>query len=149
MKEMKKEVVTKTTKTVFVANDGTEFNDKLECEKYEKSAKGVLYAKYAPMVVKATNEEKLFSVGCCDDDVEIVKIETQEDADLVLQIFLLENPNYAKEENKENLQKEKESIDAAIGDFLIVCRGYAHDGFWLYGSRESIIDAFNKKFEKL
>lgn len=149
MKTINKEIVTKSTQTVYVANDGTEFENAEECKKYEKSARGVLYAKYAPKLVKTSDEESLFGMGCCDNDVEIVRVETQEDADLILQILLLENSWYTNEDHKERREEAIAQINSAIGDFLLVGRGYDHDGFWLYGSRKSFIENFNKKFEEL
>ena len=146
MKTINKEIVTKSTKTVYVANDGTEFENAEECKKYEKSARGVLYAKYAPKLVKTSDEESLFGMGNCDNDVEIVRVETQEDADLILQILLLENSWYDTDERREEAIAQ---INSAIGDFLLVGRGYDHGGFLLYGSRKSFIENFNKKFEEL
>ena len=146
MKTINKEIVTKSTQTVYVANDGTEFENAEECKKYEKSARGVLYAKYAPKLVKTSDEESLFGMGCCDNDVEIVRVETQEDADLILQILLLENSWYDTDERRKEVI---DVINSAIGDFLLVGRGYDHDGFWLYGSRKSFIEKFNAKFEEL
>ena len=146
MKTINKEIVTKSTQTVYVANDGTEFENAEECKKYEKSARGVLYAKYAPKLVKISDEESLFGMGCCDNDVEIVRVETQEDADLILQILLLENSWYDTDERRKEVI---DVINSAIGDFLLVGRGYDHDSFWLYGSRKSFIEKFNKKFEEL
>ena len=146
MKTINKEIVTKSTQTVYVANDGTEFENAEECKKYEKSARGVLYAKYAPKLVKPSDEESLFGMGCCDNDVEIVRVETQEDADLILQILLLENSWYDTDERRKEVI---DVINSAIGDFLLVGRGYDHDGFWLYGSRKSFIEKFNAKFEEL
>ena len=49
MKEITKERVQKYT--VYEALDGTEFNDKAECEKYDESAKGVLMARIAKLIV--------------------------------------------------------------------------------------------------
>ena len=43
MKEITKEV--KNTYTVYQASDGTEFNSKEECKKYEDTAKCVLLTK--------------------------------------------------------------------------------------------------------
>ena len=147
MKTINKEIIKKSTVTVYVASDGTEFENAEECEKYEKSAEGVLYAKYAPKVVKTIDEETLFGTGNCDSNVEIVRIEKQEDADLILQILLLENPYYAKEENKERLSEKRQILEKAIGDYVVIGRGWEMDSFWIYGSRKSIIDDFNKNFE--
>lgn len=149
MKTINKEIVTKSTKTVYVANDGTEFENAEECKKYESSARGVLYAKYEPMVVKTSDEYEIFLVGCDDNIVEIVCVKTQEDADLILQILLLENSLYTNEDHKERREEAIAQINSAIGDFLLVGRGYDRDSFWLYGSRKSFIEKFNAKFEGL
>ena len=53
MKEIKK-VVTREVKETFTgweAIDGTFFDDKAECKKYEESAKGVLRGKLAKLIV--------------------------------------------------------------------------------------------------
>ena len=148
MKEIKKEIQKVEYKTVFVATDGTEFPDKAECEKYEKSAKGVLMAKYAPMVVKTISEDSLFGVGCEDDVIEIIFVKNQSVVDLLLQIFLVENPHYMKDDWKENLDKVTSQLNNSIGDFLVIGRGYDGDGFWFYGSRKEIIENFSKKFDE-
>lgn len=149
MKTINKEIVTKSTKTVYVANDGTEFENAEECKKYEKSARGVLYAKYEPMVVKTSDEYEIFGVGCEDNTVEIVCVKTQEDADILLQILFLENPYYTDENHKERREKAVETVNSAIGDFLLVGRGYELDCFWFFGTRKSIVEDFNAKFEEI
>lgn len=149
MKEVKKEIVKKSTVTVYVANDGTEFTSAEECKKYDESAKGVLFAKYAPMVKETFSEESLFNVGCEDDIIEIVFVKDQTVVDLLLQIFLLVNPYYMKEEGKKELDKVTARLKNSIGDFLVIGRGYDEDGFWFYGTRKEIIENFNAKFENL
>lgn len=147
MKEIEKEIVTK--RFVYVAEDGTEFNDKDECRKYEESAKGVLLGKYSPKVVKESYEYRVFGVGSEDNHLDIVRVETQEDADLILQLLFVHNSYYTDEAHKERREKVIAQVNSAIGDYLVVGRGYDHDDFWIYGSRNSIINDFNKNFENL
>lgn len=149
MKEIKKEIQKVEYKTLYIANDGTEFESAEECKKYEKSARGVLFAKYAKLVVKSSVEEDIFGLGCEDCDVEIIRVKTQEDADLILQILFLENSWYTEEAHKDRHEEAIATVNSAIGDFLIVGRGYDHDNFWLYKNRKSFIEEFNAKFENL
>lgn len=149
MKKIQKEVVKKSYVDVFVANDGTEFSSQIECEKYDESAKGVLLAKYAPMVVKTSYEDDIFGVGSEEYVVEIVRVKTQEDVDTLLQIYILEHPYYKDEDNKEQLEGIVSKLNSAIGDFMLVGRGYDRDSFYFYGSRKSFIEDFSKKFEQL
>lgn len=149
MKKIQREVVTKSYVDVFIANDGTEFKNQDECEKYDDSAKGVLLAKYAPMVVSKTNEYALFGVGCEDNPVEIVRLKTQEDADIVLQLLILESPYLNDEDYKVRREKVLHHLNSAIGDFLLIGRGYDEDCFFTYGSRKSYIEDFNKNFENI
>ena len=146
MKEIKKEV--KSFKTVFQATDGTEFNDKTECEKYEKSARGVLMAKYQPIVTKTIYEEDLFGTGC-ENQYDIVKVSSQVDADIILQLALLENPYLTDEDHTDRLATCRKSIQKAMDekDFLLIFRGFEMDGFAIEGTRAEMIERFNSNFE--
>lgn len=148
MKKIQKEVITKSYVDVFVANDGTEFSSQSECKKYDESAKGVLLAKYAPMVVKTFSEEDIFCVGS-ENYVEVASVKTQEDADILLQLYILEHPYINDEGHKEVREEIVSKLNSAIGDFMVVGRGYDRDDFYFYGSRKSIIEDFGKKFEQL
>ena len=61
MKEIIKEV--KNTYTVYQAIDGTEFDSKEECKKYEDTAKCLLLTKYRPLVKKTVTEIDVFNTG--------------------------------------------------------------------------------------
>ena len=144
MKEIKKEVV--SYETAFVAVDGTEFWSQDECEEYEKK---VLFAKYEKLIVKTGVEEEIFSAGIPDNNVDFVRVESQEDADLIMQILLLLNPYYKAESNRNSLEKAKESLKNSIGDIMLVGRGFDPDEeyFWLYGSKNEIVQNFLKYFD--
>ena len=148
MKKIQKEV--KNYVTVYVANDGTEFKNAEECEKYEKTAKAVVLAKYKAIVVKTTDEYHVFSVGCEDNIVELVKVKTPADADTILQAYILVEGINPNEERGKNLIESARKIvyGALAGDkVLVVSRGYDNDGFWFIGSRTDIVSKINEFFK--
>lgn len=145
MKEIQKEIVKKSTVTIYVANDGTEFSDREECKKYDESALGVLLAKYSQKVIKTSDEFSLFGFGSEDNVIEIIRFEKEADKDIVLQIFLLENPHFNNDENKDRLEKLMARMNKALEDHDIVFigRSYDGDGFWFEGSRQEHINVLH------
>jgi len=146
MKEIKKEVVTKTFVSVYVANDGTEFNNADECKKYDGSAEGVLNARLREIILKDAIEEDIFNYGN-DHAVQVVKPTTENDKQIILQMYLLINPRLREDDRFNQLERAQNLIDRAISedDVLIVGRGYDNDSFWFYGTRNSMkeeLDAF-------
>ena len=86
-----KEVTKQQPYTVYQAVDGTEFQNKEECQKYEASAKGVLRGKFMQLVVDRSNEYELFNG---DESLEVlaVSIPNEKDKDVILQLLFLERP---------------------------------------------------------
>lgn len=115
---------------VYEASDGTEFTNRDECLKYEESAKCVLLTKYDQMDIVDTCEEGVFTVGCEDNSYDIVKVDTEKDAELIMQITLLYQ-NYLQNEKYSEIRDRKwNMIKSCIGDVdnrLIVYRGYCGD----------------------
>lgn len=129
MKEIKKEVIRKEYQTVYIATDGSEFYDRNECEKYEKSAIGVVSSRYKKFVVKSTTEEGLTKCGSGDYIIEVVKLTEYDDIDIVVQLYcLLFNTN-----DNESITRIREFCKKAIKtrDLLLICRGYDYDNFWV------------------
>lgn len=129
MKEIKKEIIRKEYQTVYIATDGSEFYDKNECEKYEKSAMGVVSSRYKEFVVKSTTEEGLTKCGSGDYIIEVVKLTEYDDIDIVVQLYcLLFNTN-----DNESITRIREFCKKAIKtrDLLLICRGYDYDNFWV------------------
>ena len=145
MKEIQKEIVKKSFVTVFVANDGTEFNDKEQCKKYDESALGVLLAKYSQRVIKTSDEWSLFGFGREDNTIEIIRFDNEADKDLVLQIYLLENPHLNEKDNKDRLEKLIARMNKALEDHDIVFIGRSYDGnsFYFEGTRQEHINVLN------
>ena len=129
MKEIKKEIIRKEYQTVYIATDGSEFYDKNECEKYEKSAMGVVSSRYKEFVVKSTTEEGLTKCGSGDYIIEVVKLTEYSDIDIVVQLYCL---LFSTNDN-EQITKIRELCKQAVrtGDLLLICRGYDYDNFWV------------------
>ena len=130
MKEIKKEIIRKEYQTVYIAIDGSEFYDRNECEKYEKSAMGVVSSRYKEFVVKSTTEEDLTKCGSGDYIIEVVKLTEYDDIDIVAQLYCLLF-NYS--DNDEQITRIRELCKKAIKtrDLLLICRGYDYDNFWV------------------
>lgn len=144
MKEIKKTI--ESYKYVYVAIDGTEFENKEECCKYEHSAKGVIVTKFLPLVVKQKTEFEIFGAGNDDSMISIVKLESKEDADIVLQLYLLNNPYMAKDDRKKDLEAIASRIRRAAEqrDYIFIGHGYEGDDFWFAGTRNEHIECLNK-----
>lgn len=154
MKTVKKENV--SYYDVFVADDGKEFKDKLECEKYEKTAHFAIEAQYHELVVKTSDEAELFDVGCSENPVEIVRVKSDDDAHRILKMFYLHNSyllDMGEEKRKEDsfIKKVLERIHRAQddNDYLLVWRGYEMDDFCIIGTRLLCLERFNDVFNNL
>lgn len=115
----------KQTVTAYKAIDGTIFDDRNECEKYDKTATAVIMAKYQNLVVKSMSEEDLFWCGSCDSTIDIVKITKQEDVDIILQAFSINGYS--------DFSKPSRICAEALenNDFIFISRGYEGDNFWV------------------
>ena len=91
MKERKVELL--SYKTIYVAADGTEFDDRTECEKYDKSAVGVLKGRVKAMAIKDTNEENIFNCGNSENRVLVCIPKNQEDIDIIKQLIFATGGN--------------------------------------------------------
>ena len=144
MKKIQKE--RKSFYDVFVAIDGTEFNDREQCEKYEQSAKGVIMAKIRSLIIQQANEGSIFGLGCCDSMVWVMKPKTQDDADAILQFYLLHNADLTNGEHNGMLERARKLVQRALdeNDIIFVGRGCCDDDCWFYGTRNSLKDSLDK-----
>lgn len=145
MKEVTKEQVQKYT--MYEALDGTEFHDKAECLKYEESAKGVIRARIAKLIVGKDNEWNLLA-GSDEHEVIGIKMQTEKDVEYIKQFFMMECSWYGEVRTKEIF----DVIEKAYDDNDIVLFGINCDGdyYWI-NSRKNIVDNlmnFGKKEEE-
>lgn len=152
MEIISREKVEKKYFNVYVANDGTEFSDRDQCEKYEESAMGVLMSKIKPLMVREITTEDIHGYGSSDETVQIFKVESQEDADALLQTYFLTH-DIKKDCTESWVIRAKDLIQRALNDkeMLFVSRGYEMDSFWIIGTQASMkesIDSICKKKEE-
>lgn len=127
MKSVSKEV----TNTIYgwEAIDGTFFDNKEECQKYENSAKTVVLAKYNKLVIKSGSEDELFYIGCGDNIVDIVKLYEPNDVDVILQLYTLINGTPSEDSLNKQVARCKNALNTH--DYLFISRGYDDDYFWV------------------
>ena len=129
------EVTVETTKIVYEAYDGSQFDSSDECTKYEESAKCALLSKYNKYVIRKTNEYVLFDAGSEEYDYDIVTIPDDYAEQVVLQVLYLFNPYLIDDKHEDNNKRYVNRISRAKKekDFLFINRGYCGDGgdsFW-------------------
>ena len=142
MKKLEKDLITKYT--VFQAVDGTEFSQKEECEKYEKSALGVLRGKIKKFVVCEPKDAWTFMGGYDDHQVIAVKPQTEADVDIILQWYYLEHPYILENNRKVERENFEEVIIEAWKNDDIVLFGINYEKeYYFINSRKNIINNLN------
>jgi hypothetical protein len=137
MKEVKKERT--ESYTVYQAVDGTEFHEKSECEKYERSAHGVLRARITKLTTGRENAWNLMG-GMEDHDIIGVKMNTESDLKDIQQFLVLENSYYSFDKTKEIF----DIMEKAYNNNDIILFGINCDGdYYFINSRQNIIDNLN------
>lgn len=122
MKQVTEKQTTTVEQILWEAIDGTRFLTEEECRKYEKSAEGVLMAKYRPLIVREHTEYTLFSVGSEEIGIDVVKPRTMEDVDNVMQLVALKDPTLEPDTISSMYGKCKKAVQQ--DDCLFICWGY-------------------------
>lgn len=137
-----------TTYEMWQATDGTEFSSKEECQKYEESAKGVLRERFKKLVVAEENAWDLL-YGYEDNTVYAVKLETTEDVETLLQLYILENPHITGEQYKDYLAKYTAMATSARcnNDLLLMGENCEGDLYFM-NTRNAIIGKLEHLGEK-
>lgn len=151
MKKIQKERV--SYYDVYVANDGTEFSTQEECKKYDDSALGVVRARYKKLVVKSGVESDICGVGSDECVVDVLRIKSKGDADIVMQRFMLENLWLKNDSNNDAFMRAAKKVSLALAedDYLLVGLGCCDDCFWIIDTALNIknrIDVFVTPDEK-
>ena len=142
-----KKIEHKVYETLYEATDGTTFNSKEECEKYEQTAHAVLRTKFLKLVVEEKNEWELFGVGSDEDIVYAIKMNTQEDTDTVLQLYYMDNPYVLRDEEAPKKYKERafNLVNTAYKEQDILFVGENYDGeIYIINTRANIIEDLQK-----
>ena len=142
MKEIKKEIIRKDYTYQYESFDGNLWDTKEECEKYEKSAEGVLKLKFQDLIVAKENAWELMG-GYEDNDVIGLKLTKEEDKDTVLQLYLLLNPHLLEEKEtyKKWLEQYRSYIDEAYEKKDLLLMGTNCDGdYYFIGPRNKFVE---------
>lgn len=145
MKEVVIEEVVKKSITKYEANDGTQFDDKQECQIYEKSARGMLFAKYKKLVTKTISEYALFNIGNEDDEYDLASLTKESDIDLIMQIYYLHNGNHDYYVSKDGSMRAICNRAIENKELLVIYRGYDDSCFSISGTIESLCENIIKK----
>lgn len=138
METIKKEIINKTYVETYVATDGTEFDDKEQCLRYEKSALGVLKGRLAKFTLKTGSECDLFGgCGCDENNAHVVVPKTEDEVKVVQQIMY--HCAYGE-------WKQKNADRVAIGKVLVVIFSYDGDDAWLVDLGDVVSNATDGKW---
>lgn len=144
MKIIKKEYINYIEE--YEAVDGTIFNSKEECIKYENSAALMLKSRYKKLVIKETNEWDLFKCGSEDEFIDVIKLWSEKDIDLVLQLNCLYNPHI-----KDDLvDKHRNILEKAYNEntLVFISKGNEYDAyFWIRTSESEINNTINELYK--
>lgn len=134
----------------YVAEDGTVFRDKEECEKYEKSALAVVSSKLKKLNKKDTSWQDLIYLSYDDSSLEIFDIQDQEDLDNLCQYVVLtlsENHAY-----KDEIERAPQKINACrVGHEVMVFWCFEKDCMHVFGdgSLNAYIEYLKRNYEKI
>ena len=139
---MKQVIKEKTVKEYYwEACDGTLFRDKAECKKYDNSAKAVLLSQYNKLIVKEASEYEIFGSGTEDNYVEVIKVNSEHDVDVVMKLLGVLSPCMLRDDFKDNYNQKRATLEEAVNtkDIVFIYRGYEKDCFCIDGTLTSRI----------
>jgi hypothetical protein len=142
MKQIEVEKVIKEIK--YEAIDGTIFNNKTECEKYDNIARAILHHKYQPFVLKTISEWDLFKCGSDEYYYDLVMVNNVNDVENILKLILFHHSYLTTESNKNKLAEIEKLCMQAMneGNIILVSKGCENDSFW-------VSDTWNNRFNHI
>ena len=160
---MRKNEIKKTVEEIvgveYIAEDGTIFNNKEECEKYEESALFVVSNKLKRLNTKETYINDFNDESSCDCELEIFDIQTEEDLNnLRRYLYLKAITNGATEKGikdaftSDDGKRENFVFDnVTIGHEVLVFWSYDKDWFWVYkdGSLNGYFELLKERYDKI
>ena len=139
----------KSTYTVYQAIDGTEFNSKEECQKYEDTAKCLLLNKYKPLVKRTASEYDIFNTGSDEYMIDILQYLSSESAiDILIQLNRLYYSGRKLDDDFYNNMRSKLEKCLKNRDIVLVGRGTEYDGydnFYILATLQEITDNITKE----
>lgn len=130
------EVKTERIDYRYKSIDGHVFTDEEECRKYEATAECAVLAQYNKRVVEDSNAHALFGVGSTDENVDVYRVETEEDKKIATELYRLLNNR-----NQDYVDKFYNSLEYGIN---FIARGCDNDCIWFIGTPESMRGRIDK-----
>ena len=144
MKELTKERTITQKYTVYQAVDGTEFNSREECEKYDNSAKGVLRGRLKEFVVTDKYDCRELFRGYEDNKCLALAVPTEEAIYVILHAYFLDRPWILEERNAESKERVEKAVRQAYENNDIVLFGLnCGDEMYFIDTRMNIINRLN------
>lgn len=138
METKKIEIVNTTYREVYVAADGTEFNDKNECAKYEASAVCVLKGRLAKMALYRGSEDDVFGTGSDETDAFVVVPKDEEEVKTCQQVaYMLSWCDECRNMHAERVK---------IGTPIVVVFSWDDEDAWIVDLSEIVRHATGGKF---
>ncbi len=128
-----KKMVEQVVRVEYVADDGTVFYDKKECEKYEESALFAIQKNLKRLHVAPITQYDLIEEGSDDSSLEIFDVQTEKDLENLKRYLYLVLSNNGVSETEINQYFEKQFSNITIGHEVIIFWYYEDDGFYVYG----------------
>ena len=149
MKVIKKERPNTQTYYEYEALDGTIFNDKDECKKYDESALGLLNYKVSLLKVGKKDMDCWdLCCGCDDHKCFALKPELPEDKDTILQWYLGHHHYLLNDVHKNSVNDIASKIQCALNEGDIIFFGVnCDDEPYIMNTRNNIINNL-KAFDK-
>lgn len=134
----------KRYKTIYIANDGTEFETQEQCERYEKTAQCAIHAAFKSLPVQTTPDildSDIFPYFACEDNVIAVKIRNVTDLEIVNRWLL------------ETYGKHGEEVaclgESAIGTIQLIEEYDFGNEMWFIGTPEKLKEQFIAGVDRL
>ena len=147
MKEVKRETKREVIDTIieYYACDGTVFDSKEECEKYEKTSACFINFKANNCKVSEGNSAWNLMGGYEDNEVVAFKPECESDVESLCQLLILHCPWLNDDDCKENRDKKFQIINDVwvSGDVVLFGKNCEGD-YYFINSRQNIIDNLMK-----
>lgn len=128
----------KTSKTVWLAEDGTRFDEKGECEKYEKTFACVMRSHIKGIALRDTSEDNIWNNASCDNSVVTVVPRNEEDLLRIKQMVA----GYGAHPSTVDMITEE-----YIGKVVIIIIGYDNDWVSVDTLERLVEDATAGKYE--
>ena len=136
---MKQEQIeVKTYKEVYVAEDGTQFEERCECEKYEKTFACAMKSHLKGITLRTTSEDDIWNNGSCDNTVRTLIPRNEQD---ILRIKQMLAGMGAHSSTLDNV------TDKLIGQVLVIISGYDEDWVAVDTLERLVKDATDGKYE--